>query len=143
EDKAEIGDEVIALGSPHGFQNTVTLGIISGTERNFSVNGYEYTNLYQISAPIAQGNSGGPLIKRENGTVIGINSVGTEDGSLGFSIPVRDVYEQMRQWSHKAQNEQLEFASTTDLIQHADPDQLKEDAEYLVEYFLDSLAIRD
>src|SRR5690625_5160644 len=55
----EIGDEIIALGSPHGFQNTVTLGIISGSERNFSVDGYDYSNVYQISAQITHGNSGG------------------------------------------------------------------------------------
>src|SRR5699024_4600296 len=85
--KAEIGDEVIALGSPHGFQNTVTLGIISGTERNFSVDGFNYENVYQISAQITEGNSGGPLINRETGNVIGINSVGTNDGTIGFSIP--------------------------------------------------------
>lgn len=107
----EIGDEVMALGSPHGFQNTVTLGIISGTERNFTLNGYTYSNAYQISAPITHGNSGGPLINRSTGEVIGINSVGTEDGTIGFSIPIHEVIEQIEQWSNEAENEQLDFAS--------------------------------
>src|SRR5690625_3979215 len=79
----EIGDAVISLGSPHGFQNTVTLGIISGKERNFSVDGYDYKNVYQISAQISEGNSGGPLIDQSTGKVIGINSVGTRDGTIG------------------------------------------------------------
>src|SRR5690606_22930593 len=78
---AEIGDEVIALGSPHGFQNTVTLGIISGTERHFTVDGFDYNNAYQISTLITHGNSGRPLEDRTTGKVIGINSVGTEDGT--------------------------------------------------------------
>src|SRR5690625_487454 len=84
----EVGDEIIALGRTHGFQNTVTLGTISGSERNFSVDGYNYNNVYQISAQITQGNSGGPLISRTSGHVIGINSVGTKDGTIGFSIPI-------------------------------------------------------
>ncbi|MUK90246.1 trypsin-like serine protease [Ornithinibacillus sp. L9] len=139
----EIGDEVIALGSPHGFQNTVTLGIISGTERNFSVEGFNYTNAYQISAQITQGNSGGPLLNRETGKVIGINSVGTDDGTLGFSIPINDVITQIETWSNEAQNEQLHFTSTEDMINSLDPEQFKEDANYIVEYFLDSILIRD
>src|SRR5699024_6527493 len=60
----EVGDEIITLCSPHCFQNTVTLGIISGSERNFSVDAYNYNNVYQISAQNTQGNSGGPLISR-------------------------------------------------------------------------------
>ncbi|MUV36298.1 Peptidase Do [Lentibacillus sp. JNUCC-1] len=143
EEKAEIGDEVIALGSPHGFQNTVTLGIISGTERNFSVDGYDYQNVYQISAQITHGNSGGPLISRESGKVMGINSVGTEDGTLGFSIPIDDVLPQLKQWSNEAKNDQLDFASTDDLLQKADPEQLITDTEYLLDYFFDSLRMRD
>ncbi|TQS75728.1 serine protease [Ornithinibacillus gellani] len=138
----EIGDEVIALGSPHGFQNTVTLGIISGTERNFSVDGYDYNNAYQISAPITYGNSGGPLINRETGHVVGINSVGTEDGTIGFSIPIIDLLEDIDEWVAKAKNADLDF-TTIEHINQEDPDQLSKDAEYIIGYFFDSLVIRD
>ncbi|SFB35280.1 Trypsin-like peptidase domain-containing protein [Lentibacillus halodurans] len=143
EKQAETGDEVIALGSPHGFQNTVTLGIISGTERNFSVDGFSYENAYQISAQITDGNSGGPLINRETGNVIGINAVGTNDGTIGFSIPVDDVYKQITRWSNEAQNDQLDFKYTDDITGSTNPDQLIEDAEYVAEYFFESISIRD
>ncbi|MFA1818739.1 S1C family serine protease [Virgibacillus oceani] len=139
----EIGDEVIALGSPHGFQNTVTLGIISGMERQFTIDGYDYSNVYQISAQITQGNSGGPLIDRKTGKVIGINSAGTEDGLIGFSIPIHDVYEQLEQWSNETPNDQLDFPSTSDIIPSNDMEQLTEDADYLIRYFLDSIQVRD
>lgn len=140
---AEIGDEVIALGSPHGFQNTVTLGIISGTDRNFTVDGYDYSNVYQISAQITHGNSGGPLINRNTGKVIGINSVGTDDGTIGFSIPITDVIKDIETWSNEVTNKQLNFTSTEDLMKSIDPKQFKLDAEYVMEYFIDSLIIRD
>src|SRR5690625_237012 len=140
---AEIGDEVIALGSPHGFQNTVTLGIISGTERNFAVDGFNYNNVYQISAQITQGNSGGPLISRTSGHVIGINSVGTKDGTIGFSIPIHEVIEQAEKWSNEVDSSELKFASTTEVLNHYEPEQLKENAEYLIDYFFDGIKIRD
>ncbi|WHX26997.1 trypsin-like peptidase domain-containing protein [Virgibacillus halodenitrificans] len=139
----EIGDEVIALGSPHGFQNTVTLGIISGTDRNFSVDGFDYENVYQISAQITHGNSGGPLIDRETGKVIGINSVGTEDGLIGFSIPMNEVLSDINKWSNEMQNTQLDFTTTADIIRSQNDEQFVQDAEYLIEYFLDSVNIRD
>src|SRR5699024_8691408 len=120
---AEIGDEIIALGSPHGFQNTVTLGIISGTERNISVEGFDYENAYQISAQITHGNSGGPLINQSTGNVHGINSVGTEDGTIGFSIPIQDVSSQIEQWSNEAQNDQLELGNTDNIAVDSDVDQ--------------------
>lgn len=139
---AEIGDEVIALGSPHGFQNTVTLGIISGTERNFSVDGFEYRNVYQISAPITHGNSGGPLINRETGYVIGVNSVGTEDGTIGFSIPINEIIEDVKSWSAEVHNDDLEFPSTADILKF-NPEQLKEDAAYLIDYFFEGIKLRE
>ncbi|RKQ37326.1 S1C family serine protease [Oceanobacillus halophilus] len=143
EEVAEIGDEVIALGSPHGFHNTVTLGIISGKDRNFSVDGFDYNNVYQISAPITHGNSGGPLIKRDTGEIIGINSVGTEDGLIGFSIPIAEVINQIEQWSNEVKNDDLQFASTSDIISIQKPDLVLEDAEYVVNYFLESITMRD
>ncbi|MHA6252033.1 S1C family serine protease [Oceanobacillus sp. CAU 1775] len=143
EELAEIGEEIIALGSPHGFQNTVTLGIISGTDRDFQVDGYDYSNVYQISAQITHGNSGGPLIKRETGEIIGINSVGTEDGLLGFSIPISEVIEQVQEWSNTAVNDQLEFPSVIDMINQDNMEQGLQDSIYLTEHFWDSIAIRD
>ncbi|MEN2766620.1 S1C family serine protease [Ornithinibacillus xuwenensis] len=140
---AETGDEVIALGSPHGFQNTVTLGIISGTERDFSVDGFDYNNVYQISAQITHGNSGGPLINRTTGKVVGINSVGTQDGTIGFSIPILDVINDIETWSNEAQNDQLTFTNTEELLNSLDEEQFILDAEYVMEYFLDSIIIRD
>lgn len=140
---ADIGDEVIALGSPHGFQNTVTLGIISGTDRDFEVDGFDYSNVYQISAQITHGNSGGPLINRETGEIIGINSVGTQDGTIGFSIPISEVIDQVKEWSNKAVNDQLNFASVMDIITKSNSEQGLQDAIYLTEYFWDSIGIRD
>lgn len=140
---AEVGDEVIALGSPHGFQNTVTLGIISGSERNFSVDGFNYNNVYQISAQITHGNSGGPLINRSSGNVIGINSVGTKDGTIGFSIPIQEVIEQVEIWSNEVSDSELKYASTTEILNHYDPEQLTENAEYLIDYFFEAIKIRD
>lgn len=139
----EIGDEIIALGSPHGFQNTVTLGIISGSDRNFSVDGYHYNNVYQISAQITHGNSGGPLIHRNTGHVIGINSVGTNDGTIGFSIPITEVIGQIEQWSNETANDQLEFSNITNIVSDFDADLMQEDANYLIDYFFESIQVRD
>ncbi|MFS0870986.1 S1C family serine protease [Paenibacillus xylanilyticus] len=100
--KAETGDEVLALGSPLGLENTVTTGIISGVGRSFEIPPYIYSNLYQISAPITHGNSGGPLIHAETGEVLGINSAVVEqEGGIGFSIPITSVLKRVQAWSEK------------------------------------------
>ncbi|MCQ4087578.1 S1C family serine protease [Saccharibacillus sp. JS10] len=97
--EAEIGDEVLALGSPLGLQNTVTTGIVSGVDRTFDIDPYYYEGLYQISAPIAPGNSGGPLVDSRNGQVLGINSAVTSEGGIGFSIPVVNIVDSAEKWS--------------------------------------------
>lgn len=97
--EAEIGDEVLALGSPLGLQNTVTTGIVSGVDRTFDIAPYYYEGLYQISAPIAPGNSGGPLVDRQTGRVLGINSAVTDEGGIGFSIPVVSIVDSAQEWS--------------------------------------------
>ncbi len=88
-DKMDVGDWVLAIGSPRGLAHTVTAGIISAKGRTTgSPNMYE--NLLQTDASINRGNSGGPLVNMK-GEVIGINNAimtysGGNEG-IGFSIP--------------------------------------------------------
>ncbi|WAA10883.1 S1C family serine protease [Fervidibacillus albus] len=92
------GDEVIAIGNPLGleFSRTVTQGIISGTERNITVEtsaGEWELTVLQTDAAINPGNSGGALINSQ-GEVIGINSLKiaeTDVEGIGFAIPSNDV----------------------------------------------------
>jgi serine protease Do len=96
-DSLKPGETVIAIGSPLGdFKNTVTVGVVSGTERSIQVNeNYSMEGLIQTDAAINQGNSGGPLVNLA-GEVIGINTLivrGGDYGSaiaegLGFAIPI-------------------------------------------------------
>lgn len=90
------GETVIAIGNPFGYQNTVTVGVISALHRNIPVNGsQEYTDLIQTNADINPGNSGGPLLNID-GEVIGINvAVRVGAQGIGFAIPVDNALEVM------------------------------------------------
>ena len=85
----EVGEAVIAIGSPYGFDRSVTSGIISALERN-RPGIVARTNLIQTDAPVNPGNSGGPLVNRQ-GEVIGLNvAIYSPSGSnvgLGFAVP--------------------------------------------------------
>ena len=136
------GSEIIAVGSPLGFHNTVTTGIISGVDRSFEINGYSYDNVYQISANITHGNSGGPLINAETGKVIGINSAGIEESEIGFSIPIPAIIDDITEWSTTISNDQLIFPSRGK-AELTDDDLILEEVNYLLNYFIDSLKIND
>lgn len=90
----EIGEYAIAIGSPLGYENSVSLGIVSGLDRSIdAAQGYEgvaLNNLVQTDAPISPGNSGGALANA-SGQVIGINVAyeppTTGAVSIGFAIP--------------------------------------------------------
>ncbi|WP_369405074.1 S1C family serine protease [Piscibacillus salipiscarius] len=138
-----IGDEIIAVGSPHGYAGTFTDGIISAKNRSFSVNNSEYKNLYQISASILQGNSGGPLIHKETGLIIGINAAASKDGNIGFTIPISQVYDMIQMWSDVADDEELNFEIDPKAYQSVDASSLRNDAEYIVNYYYDTLNVRD
>lgn len=89
----EVGEPAIALGSPFGFQQSVTAGIISGLDRELQTPVGLLTGLIQTDAPINPGNSGGPLADAE-AKVIGINTAiasmsGGNDG-VGFAVPIED-----------------------------------------------------
>lgn len=100
--KLSVGDSVVAIGNPLGLDltNTVTSGIISGLNRNITINDKTMT-LIQTDAAINSGNSGGPLIDSD-GKVIGINSSKMSSSyssnsasieGIGFAIPANTVVE--------------------------------------------------
>lgn len=93
-DNVRTGDIVLAMGSPFGFDQTITTGIISSTKRTITVEGRVYDNLLQTDTPINKGNSGGPLVNTE-GQVIGINNAiyspnGVSSG-IGFALPINQA----------------------------------------------------
>jgi len=99
-DKLEVGEWVIAIGSPFGLKSTLTAGIVSATGRS-NVGLTTYENFIQTDAAINFGNSGGPLINLD-GKAVGINSaiVGPSGNiGIGFAIPMnmaRNIFEQLR-----------------------------------------------
>lgn len=94
-----VGDITLAIGSPYGLQQSVTMGIISALSRsNIGLNNYE--NFIQTDAAINPGNSGGALINT-NGKLIGINTAifsntGGSQG-IGFAIPIQDALDVMEE----------------------------------------------
>jgi serine protease Do len=140
---AEIGDEVLALGSPLGFQNTVTTGIISGLERDLNIDNFQYEDVYQMSAPIAPGNSGGPLIDRKTGEVIGINSAVSNQGTIGFSIPIIDVLPLIEGWSETPMTSLPNVAFQNDQPLFEGGDSIEDSAQYIVNYFYEALNFGD
>jgi serine protease Do len=91
-DTVRPGDVVIAIGSPFGFDNTVTAGVVSSVNRDIMEGPFD--DYIQSDAAINHGNSGGPLFNMA-GDVIGMNSVlfapGQGFSGLGFSIPSNDL----------------------------------------------------
>jgi S1-C subfamily serine protease len=85
------GDVVISIGSPFGFEQSVTSGIISSRNRTLTVGGVVYENLIQTDSSINKGSSGGPLISVK-GDVIGINSAiyssSGQFSGISFAIPI-------------------------------------------------------
>lgn len=143
EQKSEIGDEVLALGSPLGLQNTVTTGIISGVDRDLDIEPFHYEDVYQISAPIAPGNSGGPLIDSKTGKVVGINSAGIDKGSIGFSIPIISVLPIVQGWSDAPMTTIPEVNLGSEEYDYEEEYSTEDLARYLVSYFYESLNYGD
>jgi serine protease Do len=91
-----IGETVIAVGNPFGYQHTVTTGVVSALDRTIEpAPGTKYEGLLQTDAAINPGNSGGPLLNIR-GELIGINTaIRAGAQNMGFAIPVDRVREIM------------------------------------------------
>ena len=117
-DGMDVGDWVLAIGSPFGLQETVTAGIVSAKGRNIVPN-RQFQSFIQTDAAINPGNSGGPLVNMA-GEVIGINTaILTETSSyagVGFAMPsntVAQVYNQLIGPEHRVSRGSIgiEFAA--------------------------------
>jgi len=105
-DSMQVGDWVLAVGSPFGLSETVTAGIVSAKGRDIVPN-RQFQTFIQTDAAINPGNSGGPLVNM-NGEVIGINTAILSEtnayAGVGFALPsktVVDVYNQLTGPDHK------------------------------------------
>jgi serine protease Do len=95
-DRMQVGDWVIAVGSPFGLQSTVTAGIVSAKARQLGQGPFD--DFIQTDAAINPGNSGGPLVNMQ-GEIIGINTAIVAGGTgIGFAIPsnlARKIYTEL------------------------------------------------
>ena len=99
-EKMEVGDPVLAIGSPFGLSRTVTFGIISAKGRQALIENLSYRDFLQTDAAMNPGNSGGPLVNLQ-GHVVGISTaiVGPTYQGISFAIPsnlAEQVYETLR-----------------------------------------------
>ena len=90
-DAIQVGDWAVAIGSPFGFQATVTAGIVSALSRDIPGDSTSFQHFIQTDAAINPGNSGGPLLNI-NGEVVGINTmIASRSGGyqgIGFAMPI-------------------------------------------------------
>src|SRR5919197_954747 len=95
--KLEVGDGVVAIGSPFGLEETVTSGIVSALGRDISAqNNFTISGVIQTDAAINHGNSGGPLLNMA-GEVVGVNTqIESDSGGnegVGFAVPSNTIAE--------------------------------------------------
>jgi len=105
-DALQVGDWSMAIGSPFGFQATVTVGIVSAVGRDIPGDTKSFQHFIQTDAAINPGNSGGPLINIR-GEVVGINTmIASRSGGyqgIGFAMPINTgvkVYNQIIRTGH-------------------------------------------
>jgi serine protease Do len=103
-----LGETVLVLGNPLGYNSSVSRGILSANDREITIDDVSYKHLLQTDAAINPGNSGGPLIDLA-GRLVGISSVklaftpqGTPTQGLGFAIPASTVAAKVAQFKADA-----------------------------------------
>ncbi len=108
-----LGETVLVLGNPLGYNGSVARGILSAKNRTVSINETEYKNLIQTDAAINPGNSGGPLVDL-GGKLVGVSSVkmaftpqGVPTQGLGFAIPADVVREKVEEFKKIASGQKV------------------------------------
>jgi hypothetical protein len=110
-DRIQVGEEVVAIGSPLSLESTVSNGIVSGMRTEEDLGG----KFLQVTAPISPGSSGGPLFNMM-GEVIGITTMYIKGGeNLNFAIPINDAKRlllpkssTLREWPNEHESDKTE-----------------------------------
>lgn len=117
-----LGQTVLALGNPLGYNSSVSRGILSANDREISLENTTYKHLLQTDAAINPGNSGGPLIDLA-GRLIGISSVkmsftpqGTPTQGLGFAIPAKTVAGRVEEFKKDAADPSRKVVAGTPIL---------------------------
>ncbi len=112
-DDLMIGETVLAIGNPFGYQHTLTEGILSSIHRDVELtNEFVLPEMLQISAPINPGNSGGPLLNIR-GEVIGINTaIRRAAQGIGFAIPIDQLCENLPKMINIERLRRIDFGLT-------------------------------
>ncbi len=93
-----LGETVVAIGNPFGYDHTVTKGIISAKNRPLETEGQKFDDILQTDAAINPGNSGGPLINTR-GELVGLNTaILAQAEGIGFAIPAKRVAHLLSLW---------------------------------------------
>jgi S1-C subfamily serine protease len=116
-DRIQVGEDVVAIGSPLSLDSTVSNGIVSGI-RTVEEEGGKFL---QVTAPISPGSSGGPLFN-SSGEVVGITTLYLKGGeNLNFAIPINDVKPLLLAKSSKIQSSRNETEPVTLGMSRAQP----------------------
>jgi len=102
-DNLVVGQKVLAIGNPFGFEGTLTTGIVSSVNRNIQTEQERLEGMIQTDAAINPGNSGGPLLD-SHGNVIGINTaIYGSQGSvgIGFAMPINRAKSMLEEFQAK------------------------------------------
>ncbi|MBN2063302.1 MAG: trypsin-like peptidase domain-containing protein [Sedimentisphaerales bacterium] len=104
-----VGETVLAIGNPFGYNHTLTDGIVSAIHSNIANENGQTTDMIQISAPINPGNSGGPLLNI-NGELIGVNTkIRKSAEAIGFAIPIDTLREELPAMLNVEKLRQVDF----------------------------------
>lgn len=116
---APVDTAVTAIGSPRDKANTSTTGVITRTNIRIE-DQYVYDSLYEMTAPIDNGSSGGPLFRNDTGEIIGINSIVALDGNhLGYAMPIHLFSGVLAQYSATADEMEAEHSEAPGETQDA------------------------
>lgn len=114
---AYIGEQVLAIGNPYGFDKSLTTGVVSGKERKLDSDVHiPLVGLIQTDAAINPGNSGGPLLDAHNGCIVGMNTAlvssnGVNTG-VGFAVPIDTIDEIVKDMIQEKKHEVVQFGVT-------------------------------